>query len=128
MSQKYGHEANNTQGAAARKTCVVCDDPSPHYTWTDYSGEGICMRCGTPYQLKWGSDKQVSDGMYPYLNVREEAVPMFRRYFAETNSSWGGGTYLGLRDYPEIADARQQFNHWWDAHKDEYPDLQKKSD
>ena len=61
------------------------------FQWSDYSGEGMCTRCGTPYQLKWGSEKQMSEAEYPYLSLAEDWVPIVRAYYSET----GCFVYLG---------------------------------
>ncbi len=119
--QKYGLEANNQNEIKEVKECLICDDPHPHYAWTDYSGEGYCLRCGIPYQLKWGELKEGES--YPRINVRVEAIPLFRRYYQETKKPAGMGTFIGYRDYPEVLEAQTEFNEWWDHHADEYPEL-----
>lgn len=119
MPQKYGHLANAEP--FERRACLVCDTPDPSYSWTDYSGEGTCNTCGTPYQLKWG---ELRDGeSYPRLNVKPEALPMLRRYYVETKALNGHGTFMLLRDYPEHAEGRRLFLEWWDVHKSEYPEF-----
>jgi len=127
MAQKYGLMANvevsEQRRAGTLKPCVICDNPNPTFSWTDYSGEGYCLRCGVPYQLKWGSDEQQREGRYPYLNVKEKAIPMLRRYFAETGKPAGLGTFMGYGEYPEVAAARKTFNAWLDAHIEEFPEL-----
>jgi len=124
MAQKYGFMANMEESARECHQCLVCDDPEPNYSWTDYSGEATCNRCGTSYQLKWG---ELQEGeTYPRCNVRKEAVPMLRRYFAETGRRNGCGTVMFGSDYPEIVQGARDFNAWWKLHKDEYPELQQK--
>jgi hypothetical protein len=119
MGQKYGHLAN--AAGHEQKACVICDTNPARYGWTDYSGEGYCLRCGTPYQLKWGTLK---DGeSYPRLNVSPTAVPMLRRYFAETNQSNGAGTFLIARDYPDQLEGRRCFGEWFERHQDDYPEM-----
>lgn len=121
--QEYGLRANSAEGARAIRPCLVCDDSCPRYAWTDLNGEGYCLRCGTPYQLMNG---KLADGeTYPRINVRADAVPMFRRYFVETGKPWGGGCFVIPRDYPECLRAREAFNAWFETHKDEYPELQR---
>jgi hypothetical protein len=117
MPQKYGALANAEP--VAKVGCVVCDEQSPSYSWTDYSGEGSCTRCGTPYQLKWGTLK---DGeTYPRINVDAEWIPILRRYWAETHELNGAGSYMGFGDYPEQLRGRRRFNAWCDEHKAELP-------
>ena len=86
----YDLKANEEPAAKAR-ACVVCGFSPMSFQWSDYHGEAMCRRCGTPYQLKGGSERQEAEGAYPYLNLNEEWVPVVRRYFEET----GAWTYLG---------------------------------
>ena len=124
--QKYGLEANNQNAIEKRTACLVCDDPRPRYAWTDYSGEGYCLRCGIPYQLKWGVLEEGES--YPRINLRPEAIPMFRRYFAETGKPAGQGVFMRFLEYPEVEEALQAFNSWWNIHREEYPELQQKTE
>lgn len=118
MTQKYGWRANE-EVASDRPACLVCDDPSPNFSWTDFSGEGYCLRCGTPYQLKWGTLK---DGeSYPRVNVDAEWLPILRRFWTETQSPNGAGSFIGFDDYPDQLAGRRRFNAWCDSHKDELP-------
>ena len=87
----YDSHANHEPAAQQGNECVTCGAKPACYIWSDYSGEGMCNQCGTPYQLKWGSDEQKAEGKYPYLNLRETWVPVVRRYYAETQAF----TYLG---------------------------------
>lgn len=84
--------------------CVGCGVERMTFQWSDYSGEAMCTRCGTPYQIKWGSKEQEAEGKYPYLNLYDDAVPLVREYYAETGqftylgTSWGGPR-PGLREF-----------------------------
>lgn len=48
----------NAEPSAKAQRCVTCGADPVCYQWSDLSGEGMCTACGTPYQLKWGSDVQ----------------------------------------------------------------------
>jgi hypothetical protein len=108
------------------KPCLVCDDPSPTYDWTDYHGEGYCLRCGTPYQLKRG---ELGNGeTYPRCNILAEFIPVFRRFWAEKKVLNGQGLFLGTPDsrrYPGMAEGGLAFDIWFAEHADEYPTLVK---
>jgi hypothetical protein len=98
----------NAEPSAHGQTCVTCGSCPMSFQWSDYSGEGMCRKCGTPYQLKWGSEAQNAEGKYPYLNLNEKWVPIVRRYHEET----GLWTYLGTGvDRPGLA----EFYRWVDA-------------
>lgn len=85
----------NAEPAAKNQRCVICDASPVTYQWSDYSGEAMCTCCGTPYQLKWGSDEQVAKGEYPYLNLLPAIVPFVREYYAETKRFTLLGTIMG---------------------------------
>jgi len=87
----YDLMANQEPSARKGNTCVTCGYSPVTYQWSDYSGEGMCTKCGTPYQLKWGSGEQTTENNYPYLNLKDEWVPIVREYYQATNN-W---TYLG---------------------------------
>lgn len=82
----------NREPSASEQTCVVCGDSPMSFQWSDYHGEGMCRKCGTPYQLKAGGEKREAEGAYPYLNLAEEWVPIVREYHQET----GRWVYLGM--------------------------------
>ena len=51
MSPKQGilHDYDlhaNLEESAKLQTCVVCGDYPMRFQWSDYSGEGMCMKCG----------------------------------------------------------------------------------
>lgn len=119
MPQEYGHWANQTVGARKQVPCLICEDPHPRYSWTDYSGEGYCVRCGTPYQLQWG--KLSGGDEYPRMNIRPESIPILRRYWQETGKPNGLGTFFMWDDYPDQLEARQAFNHWEESREKEKP-------
>lgn len=87
----------NEEKSAQAQTCVVCGMSPVSYLWSDFSGEAMCRKCGTPYQLKWGTDKQKEEGKYPYLNLSDQWVPVVREYH-ETTGKWTCfGTMMGGR-------------------------------
>ena len=112
--QKYGLAANGAGHAIV--PCLVCDDPDPRYSWTDYSGEGYCLQCGTPYQLQWGTLKEGES--YPRLNLKADVVQILRRYWSEAKRTNGLGTFMIERDYPDQIEGRIAFNEWYAANKD----------
>jgi len=122
MPQKYGYMANRENLMKdVLPPCLVCDDQRLSYSWTDYSGEGYCMRCGTPYQLKWG---ELKDGeTYPRLNVRLNVVPVLREFFEETGKPNGLGRFVGWDQYPDQLEGRQAFNSWTQKN---HPELMEK--
>jgi hypothetical protein len=87
----------NHEKSAANHICVTCGASPTTFQWSDYSGEGMCTRCGTPYQLKWGSDKQKEEDAYPYLNIKDEWVPIVREYYEETGQFVCLGNMMGPR-------------------------------
>jgi len=101
--QKYGYRADMEAGGD-RQPCVVCDNPRPSFSWTDAHGEGYCTRCGTPYQIK-GVDQ-------PTCNIKDDAIPILRAFWAETQSPNGLGTFWGWDDYPDQLAGRRRFNEW----------------
>ena len=91
-----------------KSKCVVCGN-SLVFRWSDYSGEAMCCHCGTPYQVKWGSDQQKEEGDYPYLNLAESWIPVVREYYEKTGrfvelGAKLGGTPEGMRDFYEWVD------------------------
>lgn len=119
MAQKYGSLVN-AEAFDRERPCLVCDEPRPVFSWTDYSGEGYCTQCGTPYQLTWGTLKEGET--YPRINIDAEWIPILRRYWAETHTTNGAGTFLGFSEYPDQGRGRQRFNAWCDAHRSELPE------
>lgn len=115
MTQKYGDLAN--EAVKAPSPCLVCDDPAPRYSWTDYSGEGYCVKCGTSYQLKWGELKEGES--YPRCNVKPQWIPLLRKYWGETGKLNGCGNYWLMHDYPEQLAGMKTFDEWCEDHKDE---------
>jgi len=105
----YDLMANN-ESSAQNKKCVVCSAVPMTFQWSDYHGEGMCTQCGTPYQLKGGSDQQKKENKYPYLNLRKEIIPLVQDYFFAT----GKFTYLGTGfSRPGI----EEFYKWLEENK-----------
>lgn len=106
----YDLHANLEPSARKLDACEVCGTNPISYQWSDYSGEAMCRACGTPYQLKWGSEQQKAEGAYPYLSLKPEWVPVVREYFKETGRFTCLGQMLG--GGPGL----REFNEWVDAH------------
>lgn len=77
----YDLMANAEESAQKPNKCAVCGTENITYQWSDYSGEGMCCKCGCPYQLKWGSDEQQAEGNYPYLKLRENFIPIAKEFY-----------------------------------------------
>ena len=106
--QKYGQMAN----MAVEKpfVCVICGE-SVGFNWSDQHGEGMCNRCGTPYQLlKEGKKIELE------LNIKEEWIPILKQYWNETHKYTGLGVILIARDYPECVEGTEKFYEWLDKH------------
>lgn len=92
----------NREDSAQDRTCAVCDKQGMSFQWSDYHGEGMCTRCGCPYQLKGGTAAQESEGTYPYLSMREDFVPVAREYWAASEQfvyyGMGIGAKPGMRE------------------------------
>lgn len=115
--QKYGHRAND----AARQNdpnnnflCQVCGE-NAGFNWSDLHGEGMCNRCGIPYNLKEKPFK---------ININDEWVPVFKKYWKETQDYIGAGQILIERDYPECVKGMQRFYAWLGEHPEHKPEEQ----
>ena len=73
----------NLEESSKMPKCAICDSYPMIFQWGDYSGEAMCIQCGCPYQLKWGSDKQKEEGKYPYLNLRDSFILVAKQYWNE---------------------------------------------
>ena len=93
----YDLLANQAPGAQTERPCVVCNDPRPTYQWSDLYGEGMCIRCGCPYQLIGGGEEREKEADYPYLNLKDEWVPILTEYWQETRQTALLGRLLGAR-------------------------------
>lgn len=113
----YDLEAN-TEPSARNQSCIVCGMNPAAYQWSDLSGEGMCMQCGTPYQLKWGSKEQEKEERYPYLNLKKEWVPIVREYFQQTKVF----TYLGEMFGNPSPSGLKEFFDWVDKN---HPEMRK---
>lgn len=108
--QKYGQMANRV--AEPDFACQVCNE-SAGFNWSDLHGEGMCNRCGTPYNIKEKPHQ---------INIREEWIPVFKTYWEETREYMGMGQIVVWRDYPECERGRRKFYEWLDEHPDLVPE------
>ena len=84
--------------------CAVCGASPMSFRWSDYSGEGMCTRCGCPYQLKWGTEEQQEEGNYPYLEMKDEWVPIAREYWEQTHAFVTYGMSFGRPGMRELVE------------------------
>ncbi len=80
----YDLMANAEPSAQKDNTCIVCGSTPVSYQWSDYSGEAMCRKCGTPYQLKWGTGEQQKESNYPYCRLKPEFIAVLKEYYQET--------------------------------------------
>jgi hypothetical protein len=85
----------NEEKSAYEKRCAVCGEFPMVFQWSDYSGEAMCMKCGCPYQLKWGGEKREKEGNYPYLNFSSDFMPVAVEYWEEKQKFVCYGTMMG---------------------------------
>lgn len=102
MNPKHGilHDYDlhaNQEPSARLKECIVCEVYPMVFQWSDYSGEAMCTSCGTPYQLKWGSEGQQREGKYPYLKLKDSFIEAVRTYHRETGRFTCLGTMIGRK-------------------------------
>lgn len=93
----------NRESSAQGVTCAVCDTPNTEFQWSDYHGEGMCRTCGCAYQLRGGTEEMKQEDKYPYLNLRDEFVPLAREFWKETKRWVHYGTSLSCNTgMPEL--------------------------
>ena len=100
MVQKYGYRASELADPA--QPCEICGEYAG-FNWSDLHGEGMCNRCGTPYDLK-ASPRTI--------NVKSEWIPIIRQYWEETKQYMGLGQILIEGDYPECIEGKRKFFKW----------------
>ena len=117
MAQKHGAMANETE-AAQTLTCACCGNQGP-WSWTDWTGEAYCVRCGVSHRLYSIGDLPIG------CNINPEFLPVCKEYYQETGKPCGTGTFLGYRDYPEVLEAHNAFCDWMhEKHPELYEDDQ----
>lgn len=102
--------------------CAICEDPRPHYRWTDTHGIAACGTCGAPYRIYHYEDNRRVDRP-PLLMLREEWVPLTRRYWQETQRNCDPGAFNFPGSSYEVAtdaDCRV-YSEWMEAHRSEHP-------
>ena len=93
--------------------CEICNDELV-CEWSDVHGEGVCLNCGTPYQLLQYDDnnKRIVDAA-PKINIKPEYIPLLKKYWSETGEHMGLGTYLLESKH---LDRTRAFHAWLDSH------------
>lgn len=110
----YDLLANDEKTAHGNK-CHVCDAHPAYYQWSDYSGEGMCTECGCPYQLKWGTDEHKKKNDYPYLNLKEDFIPIAKEYWLQTKQFVCYGVMMS-----SSMPGRNELDDWLKEHHPEY--------
>ena len=85
----------NQETSATNQTCAICEASPMTFQWSDYSGEAMCTKCGCPYQLKWGTEKEQAEDKYPYLNLNSEFISVAKEYWNETHKFVCYGLMIG---------------------------------
>lgn len=101
----------NAEDSVQHRVCAMCGTSPMTFQWSDYSGEGMCTQCGCPYQLKWGSEQQQTEGKYPYLCLTEQFLPIAREYWNLKKQWVCYGTMLGPRSGIDELDVWVRANH-----------------
>ena len=95
--------------------CPICDTVKPSFAWTDTHGVAQCTTCGVPIRLYHYDDENKRVEKAPECVVLATAIPLLRRYRAETGKlipsgcSFPGGYELAKKEDFEA------FNEWWGA-------------
>lgn len=120
--QKHGHLANMVK-EGGEFICLVCEASPVSWTWGDVHGEAMCVTCGTPYQLlQYDENKRRVEGVPPRLNIKENWLPILKRYWEETRAFTGLATIMIWRDYPECEEGQSNFYAWLDEHSELIPE------
>ena len=98
--------------------CPICEDDPFMGSWTDFSGEMNCMKCGIPLQVKWGTDKQKTAGNYPYVAMYLCLAEHFKEYHETTGKRARFGRWMG-GPKQEIYKEQVAFWKWME---DNYPE------
>jgi hypothetical protein len=80
--------------------CLVCGKELA-CRWTDYHGEGVCLTCGTPYQLIHYDENNKRIERSPQINIKKEYIAKLQQYWEETKKTMSLGIYLGRNPEPE---------------------------
>ena len=90
--------------------CCVCDR-GLSIKWSDYHGEGVCVFCGTPYQVYHYNDSGRIQGALPMFALRSDMYNPLVEYWNETSEYMGLGMYFGRHPHREQV---EKFYDWLD--------------
>lgn len=112
------------------RKCDLCNGPL-RFQWSDTHGVGVCCRCGLPYTIfhyEGEGDARQRVEKPPSVAIRDEWMPLTRRYWEETHRRvWPASYDMGfLRDRGcsysgATRDDLEQFDNWLNTHITDWP-------
>ena len=114
---KFDYDLDANKEIKKDNICIICNNELS-CRWADYSGEGVCLTCGTPYQLKWGSEEQRKEAKYPYCNLNKKYINIIREYWNDKKTF----VFLG-RSFNEHTGIKE-LNEWLEIN---HPELIEKN-
>lgn len=94
--------------------CQICGS-EPGWSWTDTHGVAQCYVCGTPHVIYHYDGRTRLMDKEPEIAVREECIPLLKRYWEEHKSRIPGGhSFPGGQELTTESE-RRQFSEWWSA-------------
>ena len=105
---------------AENMTCKICDSKRLGFVWTDRHGVGACINCNNSYRIyHYENDKRVDKP--PECLVKEEWVPILRRYWEETKRRIPN-SFVFTRSYDQCSEEDyESWKNWCADHADELP-------
>lgn len=107
-----------------RPNCPICDTPLS-FQWTDRHGIGACTTCNAPVQIYHyeteGSTSKLVE-LPPTFIVREDWIPILKRYWGETKMRAPNGCNIPGSSYEPCGyEEFSRWNKWLEEHADELP-------
>ncbi len=118
MADKYLYHSPDSPDVE----CVVCGN-GLRTRWTDTHGIGACVTCGCVYSLFEGKGSEKKIAEVPKTTIRDEWLPIIKRYWSEVGKNVSPGTYNFPGSSYEVAsnDDFDSYYTWMEAHESELP-------